>query len=236
MIINYADTVIVNTDTDKKQIMNRYHQRKNIFCVRNSFEEEDFKDHQNERFRRFTISHVGSIYGLRKVDVILKAISRLHNDGLIEPSSFRLLFVGLNDGRLIEDVKSSSASQYVEIKDMVPHKDALRIMARSHLLLLIKEFGPNSIGQIPGKLFEYLGSRNKILCIAPRNCEAAEIIKKTKAGYVIENDLTQLSDILLSEYGRYKDFQKGPTLIGRAAISDYTSSTMGQRLLEIIEE
>ena len=79
-----------------------------------------------------------------------------------------MVFAGINDGYLLKSIKTYGVENYVEIRDTVPHIEALKLMRKAHLLLLIKNYGKNSENHIPGKLFEYIGSEGKILYIGPR--------------------------------------------------------------------
>ena len=75
-IINHADAIITNTDSARRAFERRYHIKK-VTTIYNSFDEEDFESHQIDKFNRYTIAHVGSIYGGRKVDVLFESIKEL---------------------------------------------------------------------------------------------------------------------------------------------------------------
>ena len=197
-ILHNARVVVANTGIAQDTLQFKY-PGCDVRLIYNSFDQHEFRDLPAKKFERFTISHIGSIYQFRKVDHIFTAITMLNSAGRISPDNFRLLFVGYNEPRLVEEVKRFGVQKYVDIREMVEHHEALRLMARSHLLLLIKGFGRNSGAQIPGKLFEYLGTGNKILCIAPRESEAAEIVLREQAGIVAGDDPVELAGILSRE-------------------------------------
>ena len=56
----------------------------------------------------------------------------------------------------------------MDINKQVPHKIAIEIMMKSHLLLLVKATGKGSYGQIPAKFFEYIGVGTPVL-LFPRH-------------------------------------------------------------------
>jgi glycosyltransferase involved in cell wall biosynthesis len=60
-------------------------------------------------------------------------------------------------------------------------------MLQSHVLLLLisREQGP---AMITAKLFEYLGARRTILAVVPGGSDAAEIVRQTRSGVVVEPD------------------------------------------------
>ena len=233
LVSTNADRIVVNTGIAKKKLERRYiHPR--IISIRNSFDEEDFVNIERHKFECFTVSHVGSLYGFRKIDPVIAAIKKLKLDQIIEPGKFKLLLVGSNDDSINQKVVNAGNEDFIENRDLVPHEEAIRIMVRSHLLLLIKGFGRNSDSQIPGKLFEYIGSGSKILCIAPSDCEAAMIVVIEKAGYVVENKVEPIYKILKTEY---EGFLKGYCLNNNSGNSrrKYGSVYMAEQMISVLE-
>lgn len=233
IIIKNADCVVCNTRKAKEAMEVRYPGKRTV-VIHNSFDEHDFKDLIEKKYSKFTIAHIGSIYHFRKVDSFFEAIKKLDEKGVINPERFQVLFVGLNDKSVCENARKYRINRYIDVRDIVPHDEALKIMSRSHLLLLIKGFGPNSAGQIPGKLFEYLATGNRVLCIAPRNCEAAEIIEMTAAGEIVEDDADQIFQNILNEYLIYTSVGYSDVHQKREAISSFSSENMSRRLHEVI--
>lgn len=231
-IVHSSDAVITNTLSAKEKLESRYKSKK-IFLVYNSFDEEEFHNLPKNKYDHFTITHVGTIYNFRKVDLILKAIQTLHEKKHINPSDFSLFFIGLNEASLKKEVEKYKVGEFVKIMEMVSHDDAIRTMVESHLLLLIKGFGENSECHIPGKLYEYLGAQNKIIYLGPSDSESAEIIRNADAGYIIENDLKKLCDILLNEYR--SSGVKNKTGNHDASLSKHMSSTMAKHFDAIFQ-
>jgi hypothetical protein len=201
-VVKDADAIIVNTEAVKKSLKRRY-RAQNIKVIMNSYDEEDFKDLPNQLYSKFTILHLGSMYGSRKADLILQAVKALADTKKIDPSWFRLFFIGLNDDLLEDEIKKNGLAPYIVVKRMLPHREGLEIMSKSHLLLLVKEFSEKSENQIPGKLFEYLGARKKILYVGPEDCEAAEIVRYTDSGYVVGSEVDRLSQVIFGEYQEF---------------------------------
>lgn len=234
-ILNNADAVIVNTNAARQALLARYPGR-NIHHVGNSFDPEDFAAVPREKFPLFTLAHVGSIYSFRKIDVILQAMAHLRDQGQITPRNFRLLLVGMNDPRVREEVAKSGVADMVQISPMVSHREALEIMVQSHLLLLIKGFGPNSANQIPGKLFEYAGSGNPILYLGPVESEAADIVRSLGTGTIVEDDLEKTTAAL----SHYLQTQGQPAPPGNTAtdrrILAFSSGAMADRVNAILDK
>ena len=198
LIIKNADAVITNSNSAQRSLEKKY-DTKSVKTIYNAFDEEDFNSTKIDKFSHYTIAHIGSIYGTRKVDILFESIKDLHINGMISPNRFKVLFTGINDNFLRKAIKTYGIEDYIEIRDSVPHFEALKLMRSAHLLLLVKNFGKNSENHIPGKLFEYIGSGNKILYIGPDNNEVVDIIKSHGLGYIIDGSQADLGDFLLNE-------------------------------------
>jgi glycosyltransferase involved in cell wall biosynthesis len=197
-----ADVVVANTEHHSK-VLKKRHPEKNITFIRNSFDSNDFVNIKKELYKEFTISHIGSIYGKRNPEPLFIALRRIIDSAAPSKLSIRIQFVGQISISLESLINKYSLSNYIRIINMVPHHEAISIMCNSQLLLLIKATGNWSAGQIPGKFFEYAGSRTKILCLGSLNSEVATLINENNLGYVVDNDIDQLTEIIQSEYKRF---------------------------------
>ena len=96
MIVAFAFKGRKNTNTHKTELEKNYISKK-FHVVRNSFDETNYNNKNLRHYDPFTISHVGSMYGLRNADVLFRAI-KLLDKGLHENNlNLRVKFVGLND-------------------------------------------------------------------------------------------------------------------------------------------
>jgi len=231
LIVNNADKVVINTETHRKELLNKFRINK-FYPIRNSYDDADYKGVSEEKYQRFTIAHVGSMYALRRADVLFSAIRRLEKQMLPQTLSLQVLFVGLHDGGLEEAIAKFGIEKYVKIKPLLPHREAIRIMIKSHLLLLIKATGEGSYGQIPGKFFEYLGTKSRILCLGPKKSEVAEIIHRLSAGNVVEGDEEEMLDVLRTEYRNYLTGNVGS--LTNLTIKDFNSKKMVHDLLLLL--
>jgi len=231
LIVACADKIVVNTETHRREMMERH--EKDIFVtVRNSFDKSDYDGIDGRRYDTFTVAHVGSMYGLRRPDVILRAIKHLDQTRGSEQLRLQVLFVGLNEPHLVEMIKRYGLERYVKILPMVSHHEAIEIMVHSHLLLLIKATGPGSLGKIPGKFFEYVGTGNRIIVLGPLESEVAGIIKEINAGVVFEDDVKQLADFMSREYDA---FLAGETKrVMPKDIDKFSSEYMASKLIELL--
>jgi glycosyltransferase involved in cell wall biosynthesis len=233
-ILYSADVVVANTRSARGSLQQRY-PRTRIELVYNSYDEDEFKGITEQKFEHFTVAHIGSIYSFRKVDLLFEAVRNLAEKKLIHERDFRLLFVGMYDPALPDKISRYGITQYVVMRDMVAHQQALQVMFQSHLLLLVKGLGKNSNSQIPGKLFEYLGTGNEIIGLVPLNSEAADIIRETKSGLIVENDGIQLEAYLLKKYDQYKMNKINASIRSTYDTGRFSSRCMAETVRQIID-
>ena len=201
-VMRVADIVIANTATHQRELKKKY-QIDKVEAIRNSFDPDDYKGLTQEKFKKFTIAHIGGLYGLRNADLLFQAVNKLKKAfGTFE---LQVVFVGPTSDKIKKAVDTYQLNREVRFISRVPHKIALEIMHRSHLLLLVKATGEGSLGQIPAKFFEYLGAQNQIICIADKQSEVAQLIREANIGITVENDANELADFLISEYKKYLD-------------------------------
>ena len=144
--------------------------------ITNGFDEQDFENITRDEPTKFTITYVGTLSEKYRLDGYLDTISSLNRADVL------LRFVGKVPELIQMQIIKAAKDKTVEFIDYIPHNKAIDYMTNSSLLLLLI---PESDGNkliITGKLFEYIASRKPILCIAPKDGEAARIISKLNNG------------------------------------------------------
>lgn len=231
-LFNHADVVVANTRTARDLLHARYPEAR-VHSIYNSFDRSEFRGLIRDKYERFTLAHVGSIYGSRKASHLLKAIQLLLVRGSIDPLRLRVSFVGLNDPDLRAEVSACNLGEVVEIRDMVSHREALEIMVRSHLLVLIKGFGENSGAQIPGKFFEYQGAGTPILCISSPETELSLLVRENHLGYVAGNSPEEIAPCIIAEYQAFENGQSYQDRWLHPKGCSFSSEAMGREFVKL---
>ena len=231
LTIKNADAIITNTKAARDELTLKCKHKK-VFCIQNSFDEDDFKELDKGKFPKFTISHLGTVYGFRNSEALFESLATLHRIGNISPDDFEVRFYGINDNVLSATIEKYRMWELVKIEPLVTHRASLEIMNRSHMLLLLKGFNANGLGQVPGKLFEYIGTGNPILYIGPKKCEAAEIVRDVGKNYIVGDDGNKIKDAILAEYQKYQNYSESVCLTPKMnkRLEKYTSHEMVQRM------
>ncbi|MDP2004472.1 MAG: glycosyltransferase [Rubrivivax sp.] len=113
-----------------------------------------------------TLLHSGIVYpSERDPTQLLAALRRLHEGGVIDPTTLRLRF----RAPVAEDLLRRLAAEhgvlpYLEICPAVGYREALAEMLRADALMIMQASNCNA--QIPAKLYEYLRAGRPVLCLS----------------------------------------------------------------------
>jgi glycosyltransferase involved in cell wall biosynthesis len=202
-VVNYADRVVTTTERMRDAMAARYPSLPagKFVCIPNSIDTErlQFTD-RIEKYEPFTITYTGVLYFDRTPEPLFRALSNLIESGKASPADVRVKLVG--QCRHIDGVETRMmASRYgledvVEVIDRVPYAEAVRIMRRSHLLLMLAPERHRLV--LPAKIFDYLGSGSAILAIAETGA-TADFMAETRCGRCFSaRDVEGLTDYLES--------------------------------------
>lgn len=150
--------------------------------IMNGFEEKLFSDLDKlkvEGKKKFVFSVIGTLYPRQDLSILISGMKLFLADKNLD--EIQLNFIGT---AYFEEVKqfleSNLPKQCTLITDRVKRDEALRILANTDVVFHAGWKGFRGI--VSGKIFEYLGSKNKIL-IAPSDGDVMQkLISETKAG------------------------------------------------------
>ncbi len=239
-ILSQADYVTVATDLMKKNLAKKYPFLKSkIETITNGFDPEDFKDLKiHEKTGKFTITYVGSIYGLITAKPFLIALKELVEEKKEFRENIELVFVGNYGKETPLLVEKFGLGENVRFVGYVPHRGSLEFMVNSQaLLLLITVEGPKGEGILTGKLFEYLASRKPIIALAPENGSAAKIIESLNAGTVISpRNVAGIKQATVDLYQQWLERKTSATAGNEDDIKRYDRQVLTGRLAKIFEK
>lgn len=159
---------------------------------------------------KFTILYTGNFYGPRNPQNFFRALEMLIKKKNIE--NIYVEIIGNNSPVNIPQ----SISKYILEQDKMEYMDLIKYMyQRANLLLLIS---PSNIeeGVYTGKLFDYIGIGKPILGLVPKNDVAAQLIAKSKVGYLAENE--NIVDIMNAIEKAYNDWLNKKVLIAEEQV------------------
>jgi glycosyltransferase involved in cell wall biosynthesis len=151
--------------------------------IRNGVDPDDVPDPFVGRAQRstFRIAYVGMLYGMRNAAPVIAALRNLAGRGVLDPERLELRTVGEAKFGPGIDLSGLRLSQ----RGYVSHREAIEEMTAADVLLL---YLPPGSGASTGKVFEYLATGRPILCVAPQDTVAAQLITELAAGECADPD------------------------------------------------
>lgn len=187
-IVAEADAVILNTDRMKTEFDTVYGEKvsQKLYCVSNGFDSELFEKYNSIEPPQgdcLIITHAGSLYGSRNPTALFEALALAISQGLIPKDGIRLNLLGsyVRAWGLPEKVEELKLGSVIKLQAPVPHGECLKAMAASHVLLVIQ---PESIIQVPAKLYEYMALRRPILALAPEGA-VGDLVREGNLGILV---------------------------------------------------
>jgi glycosyltransferase involved in cell wall biosynthesis len=204
--VRVADRVILNTDWAARDFAEFYGAglAPKFVVIPNGFDPEDFAEVQfpQKKNNQLVMTHTGSLYRKRDPGHFFDALGRLLATGQIHPEEFRLRFVGGIAPELYQSFQYAEALQHVlQVIPPVPHHEALAYQAESDVLLILQ---PGTSVSVPGKIFEYIAMRKKILALTPAGA-TADVVRHHDLGIVADpGDIDGIQRALLQLVGEFR--------------------------------
>lgn len=208
---------------------------KNVSVIYWGYDPDDYANLSTKVDQKFTFTHLGILGYDRNPTTFFKVLQNLCNQHPEFKEDFCLQLVGQVDYSVVENYRSYGLEENVELVGSVSRNDALELMAKSNVLLLLLNQQENAQGRIPGKLFEYLATKRPILAFGPNPSDVQHIIDESKSGHYCEYENEKsIEKYLLDLYQQYK---KG-LLIHKvnSKISPYSIKNLTAQISNYLEE
>lgn len=136
---------------------------------------------------RVTLVHTGKLSGPwgRDPASLLEALRRVRADSPATAERLQLVLAGRLDRDERELIESFELGDLVRVLGPLPRAESIALQRRADAVVAIT--APDLPWELPGKLFEYLGSGRPILALAADN-EAARIVTETNTGISVPPD------------------------------------------------
>lgn len=233
--IRAADRVILNTEWAARDFTEFYGTdlAKKFVVIPNGFDPEDFSNvpAAAKKVNKLVITHTGSLYRKRDPGRFFEALGALLVSGQIKAEEIELRFVGGIAPELYRSFQHADALQRVlQVIPPVSHREALAFQAESDVLLILQ---PGTSVSIPGKIFEYIAMRKKILALTPAGA-TADVVRQHELGMVIDpEDGTGIQKALLQLVQEFRSGGITPPAID-GAFYKYDGITLTRQLHEAL--
>jgi glycosyltransferase involved in cell wall biosynthesis len=203
--------------------------------ISNGYDPADFEGVDRNSPPLWTLVHTGTMPNHRFPTGLVPALSSMLRQIPELAGQIRLRLIGQVDPELAAAFRTPPLQAITRLEGYRPHAESVQALRDSHTLLLLIEDGPRARGTMTGKLFEYLGSGTPILALAPEG-EAAEVIRRARAGRVVPGDDPAAVEAALRE--AYQAYCEGRRPFGEpdpAVIEEYSRLRLTERLSELLD-
>jgi len=180
-----------------------------VAAVMNGFDPDEFPteyDRSGTDSDRIRIIYTGILYPDRRdPSPLFEALGRMGD----EAGNIRVEFYGADPATLLSLANKHGVARLVEIHDRVPYDESIKLQMQADILLLMQWNDPKEQGNVPGKLFEYIGSRRPVLALGPANGIPAKILAERGAG-VLVNDPDEIRRHLRGWMAKKKELGEIP--------------------------
>lgn len=182
---------------------------------------------------KFTLSHIGSLLEGRNPFVLWKVLSDLIKESVDFAAAFQLNLIGSLSTEVLETIQSYGLESYIFTIGYIPHNAVLDYQKKTQLLLLIEEDSKETEYIIPGKLFEYMGSKRPIIAIGPKTSDIETILNQTRSGtYFRYDEAAALRTLLLQHFEAYKTQQ---LKVDSKGLEAYSRKSLTQQLAQKLQ-
>ncbi|MBN1874068.1 MAG: glycosyltransferase [Anaerolineae bacterium] len=178
--------------------------------ITNGFDADDF-ELTCSPFSTFTIAYTGRFDSQKNASsAFLQALGEIRREYPELVPEIKVIFAGSFEERSRVLLEKWSLEDMVELRGYISHEESVKLLLKSHVLLLTlsDERGVNLT--YPGKLFEYLAAQKTILSLVPAGA-AADLIGDMEAGPIVSSENVEaIKETVLKLYHQYK---RGDTLL-----------------------
>ncbi len=169
-----ADALIASSEP-RAEKLRELHKGKRVVTITLGYDEKEYDAGDVELTKKFTITYTGSVYpGGQNPMLLIEAVSRLIDEGKIDPDDCEIRMYG----------DSVKPHRVIRQYGRVIHADVVKAQKESQLLWLLDCDYPNEMGDMPGKVFEYLGAMRPILATGGVKGNVVDkLIQETCSGY-----------------------------------------------------
>ncbi len=187
-VVQLADRVTVVSPTMEREFREDHH--RDILTLTNGFDEDDisFENVLPHNDLRLGIAHIGTMNPSRNPQGLWTAISEMVKDDKSLLSHINIRLIGRVDHSVKTAVQQSGLQSITDYIDYIPHNQVVAWQQGASVLLLLLNQSKNAQGILPGKFFEYMATGRPILCLGPKNSDAAAILRETGSGVCLEYD------------------------------------------------
>jgi glycosyltransferase involved in cell wall biosynthesis len=248
-IVRHSDAVIANTKVNEGELVREFgkgQERGKFITIYNGFDAADFSTGSGGKYEKFTITYAGAFYysvgsdfsksaGDRVMETyspfyFFEALKNLFAERPDIKQNIQICFMGVLGHGYDPIIREMGLDGVVKRLGYIDYGEHVAVLKKSHVMLLVLSRGEISRGWVPSKFFQYLGSGNPILALAPEG-EVIEIMRRSRAGVFVPPDDVEGAARAIAElydcYERGEAFQRNESEVGKFERRHLTSLLAG---------
>ena len=156
---------------------------------------------------KLVITHAGVIYpGYRDPLPVLEALAGLIAQGKIDEQKIEIRFYGYTADWLQRAVSDLHLDSCVIVHGRIPRTQILAKLIESTVLWVLDWEDEDETGNIPAKVFEYMGCRRYIFASGgTHKSEIAQVLNQAGIGIHVTNEQREIEVALCKLYNRYQN-------------------------------
>jgi glycosyltransferase involved in cell wall biosynthesis len=234
-VLEQADKVVVVSEYIKQMFLKKSNKinPEKIVVIPNGYDDEDFAGHSAKiNPNEIVIAYNGTLSDNYPVGPFLTALKNALQCFNVAP--VRMRFTGSVTQTAEQEIQLLLPGR-VEFIKQVSHQKSVEILLQSDINLLLIPDVANNEGILTGKLFEYMASKNPIVCVGPLNGNAAAIIQSCEAGETFEKEnIEGITNYLIA---LFKTFTDNRTLkLSNQLYQQYSRKNLSKLMSDLIHE
>jgi len=222
-VLAKADFIIVTNEALKRKYEKIINFTDKILLISQGFDLEFFRSQNKvEKNKKFTLVYTGSFYkDFREPKALVEALAKLN-------FNFELWLAGRLEGffPLFNPIK-----EQIKYFGVLSHKEVLELQAKADVLVYL---GNKLENQVPGKFYEYLGSKKPILCIIQNEKDpVAGLVRDLRIGEVCFNEPEEIAKAISKLYEHWlKDEIERIYVYEEDKIKEFSWQNQAQKLIK----
>ncbi len=232
LVLKNATQIVTVSQSWSKDFVNLSKGRE-IKVITNGFDHLDFERDAISLDTEFSICHIGSMNKDRNTPALWEALKKLKSDDQFK-AHLSIKLIGQVDHSIFKSIEEFGLTEHLNHIPFLPHSEAVKHLQTSQLLLLPINDTPNSMGVIPGKLFEYMGAQRPIICIGPKNGDSAAIVSNSGAGAIFGYD--EVEELKAHLSASFKAFTTGDLTVNASGVMNYSRKELAKKYSLLLQD
>jgi glycosyltransferase involved in cell wall biosynthesis len=231
-----CDALIVNTENSRSRMVEKYPMLRNkIEVIPNGFDPDDIQLSDENHLIANSFFYSGTINEkVKKTPLpMLRLLSDLADSGHM-PESWELHYVG-GQGEVFTDlVRRAGIRVKYETHGYLDHVSYYQFMQCMAYILFCMPSSLDTRSWIPARLYDYIGNRKRIICLASRDSEVARLLERYGNSLTLFYD--EHIDVQAQKLRQYLSDQQRPGELSEEFIRRFSRKELAGQLTRVFQQ